>query len=308
MVLSSAGAIEREWQLPRAYPGNIHYLNNGRLKLSPDGRYVVAYGELSHDDDDIEGSPVRVYEVATGKLRYELPSATMVFDVGFSSDGKRLATAHFDRAVRIWDFATGAPARDCPELLAHSDWVFTARFSSDDRLLLTACRDGMARLWDWRSGKLVLPPMQHPDEVFDAVISPDGNWIATVCADSHAYLRDAATGQIVAPPMGHDGQAWSVSITPDGKRILFSGLTKFVDVWPLDHLTTQAPLSPEVLCEWYELVAGKSLYENVGLALMTPGEWLKRWSDFRRRHSATPTWEMIRQNSSAAPLANSSVN
>jgi WD40 repeat protein len=232
----------------------------------------------------------------------------MVFDVGFSSDGKRLATAQFDRAVRIWDFATGAPAADCPVALPHSDWVFTARFSSDDRLLLTACRDGMARLWDWRSGKLVLPPMQHPDEVFDAIFSPDGNWIATACADSYAYLRDAGTGQIIAPPMFHEGQVWSVGITTNGKRILFSGLTNMVDVWALDHLTTQSPLSPDVLCEWYELVAGKSLYENVGLALLTPDEWLKRWSDFRQRYSATPTWELIRSNSSAAPSAKPTVD
>jgi WD40 repeat protein/tRNA A-37 threonylcarbamoyl transferase component Bud32 len=308
MVLSNAGVVVRQWSLPRAFFSNTHYLSNGKLKLSTDGRYVVTYAEPAYEDDAIEGCPVRVYEVATGKLRYELPSATMVFDVGFSSDGKRLATAHFDRAVRIWDFTTGAPAGDCPELLAHSDWVFTARFSSDDRLLLSACRDGMARLWDWRSGKLVLPPMQHPDEIFDAIFSPDGKWIATACADSNAYLRDAATGQIIAPPMAYDGQAWSVRITPDGKRVLFAGVTNMLDVWSLEHLTTQAKLSPEVLCEWYELVAGKSLYENVGLALLTPGEWLKRWSDFRQRHSGTATWEMIRHNSSAAPAANPSAH
>jgi serine/threonine protein kinase/WD40 repeat protein len=303
LVLSNAGVVVRQWSLPREFSANGHYLNNGKLKLSPDGRHVVTYGELSYDDDDIDGCPVRVYEVATGKLRYQLASATMVFDAEFSHDGKRLATAHFDRAVRIWDSAIGRPAADGPAMLPHSDWVFTARFSSDDRLLLTACRDGMARLWDWRSGKLVLPPMQHPDEVFDAIFSPDGNWIATACADSYAYLRDAATGQIVAPPMHHEGQVWSVGITTNGKRILFSGLTNMVDVWALDHLTTQSRLSPDVLCEWYELVAGKSLYENVGLALLTPGEWLKRWSDFRQRYSATSTWELIRSNSSAAPLA-----
>jgi WD40 repeat protein len=166
----------------------------------------------------------------------------------------------------------------------------------------------VARLWDWRSGKLVLPPMQHPDEIFDAIFSPDGKWIATACADSNAYLRDAATGQIIAPPMAYDGQAWSVRITPDGKRVLFAGVTNMLDVWSLEHLTTQAKLSPEVLCEWYELVAGKSMYENVGLALLTPGEWLKRWSDFRQRHSGTATWEMIRHNSSAAPAANPSAH
>jgi WD40 repeat protein len=258
---------------------------------------------LSYADDDIKGCPVRVYELGTGKLRYALPSALLVFDVEFSSDGRLLATAHLDRAARIWDFASGTPAKECPESLPHSDWVFSVRFSIDNTLLLTASRDGMARLWNWRTGELVVPPMQHANEVFDAKFSPDGRWILTACADSRVYVRERATGQIVAPPMPHSERVWSLAIAPDGGTVLFAGMSQRLDVWSLNRVTTQASLPPEVLCEWFELVAGKALYEDSGVAPLTPGEWLTRWKTFRRRYSGTPAWSVIRRPANAKASA-----
>jgi WD40 repeat protein len=255
--------------------------------FSPDSRNVISFAEQEYDDDEIAGCPVRVYDISTGELRCELPSESKVFDVEFSPEGNRLATAHLDRHVRIWDFPSGKPAADNSSPLPHSDWVFTARFSADGRFLLTACRDRSVRLWDWRAGNLEIPPMEHTDEVFDALFSPDGQWIVTACADSTVSIWARSTGQLIAPPrrLG-GGQVWSLAMTPDGRRLAFAGLGNAFEIWPLESLTVIPPLPVEALCKWHELVAGKALYESSGLTNIAPAIWLARWRDFRGRFPA----------------------
>src|SRR6266480_198946 len=54
--------------------------------------------------------------------------------VVFSSDGQRLASASYDRTIKIWDAASGA----CLQMEGHSDSVNSVVFSSDGQRLASA--------------------------------------------------------------------------------------------------------------------------------------------------------------------------
>jgi WD40 repeat protein len=275
----------RSWALPRAYLENQHHLVNGRLRFSVDGQFLITYGKVPYPGDDIDGCPVRVYQVATGKLRYDpLPVGSLVFDIACSPDGRYLATAEMDRTVHIWDFERGRIALEGSQPLEHPDWVMDLAFHQNCKYLLTACRDGMARLWNWRTGELAALPMRHRDEVFHVSFSADGRWIVTASADGSVRIWDARLGQVIAPPLPCGASVWDLKVTPDGRRILAASRTAAIQVFQLDELTSVIPLSAEALCHWQELVADATLYQNRGISNLPPGQWLKRWRRFRSQH------------------------
>ena len=69
----------------------------------------------------------------------------MVYRAGFSSDGKRILTASFDKTSRLWNVKSGELIRI---FVGHRDSLNTAVFSPDGSHILTASNDNTARLWD----------------------------------------------------------------------------------------------------------------------------------------------------------------
>ena len=65
--------------------------------------------------------------------------------MAFSPDGKRIASAGFDKTVRLWDAATG---KEKITLRGHTDTVWSVAFSPDGRQLVSASFDSTARIWD----------------------------------------------------------------------------------------------------------------------------------------------------------------
>ncbi|MEQ9504262.1 MAG: WD40 repeat domain-containing protein [Deltaproteobacteria bacterium] len=73
-----------------------------------------------------------------------------VEDLAFSPDGRRLASASWDKTVRV--YATSNPAAP-PRVLRHSDALFAVAFSPDGRTIATGGRGSRVTLWNAESGK-----------------------------------------------------------------------------------------------------------------------------------------------------------
>ena len=68
-----------------------------------------------------------------------------VFAAAFHPDGSRLATAGRDRAVWLWDLATGEEVARLP---GHTSYVWSLAFSPDGNTLASGSGDFTVRLWD----------------------------------------------------------------------------------------------------------------------------------------------------------------
>ena len=95
----------------------------------------------------------------------------LVNDVCFSPDGRWIASASFDKSVKLWDGRTG---KFIVNLRGHVQSVYQVTFSGDSRMLLSGSKDSTLKLWDLRTKKLKCDLPGHADEVYTVDWSPSG--------------------------------------------------------------------------------------------------------------------------------------
>ncbi len=100
----------------------------------------------------------------------------LVNDVKFSPDARLIASASFDKSVRLWDGKTG---QFMARLLGHVQAVYQLAWSSDSRLLVSGSADSTLKLWSARTKKLHSDLPGHGDEVYAVDWSPDGQRVVS---------------------------------------------------------------------------------------------------------------------------------
>ena len=266
------GREVRRWHAHDAEPAH-HWINNGEVRFSPDGRSLLTWGM---------GNDARVWDADAGQLRYSVHFRDKCHDLQFSPDGRSMALATYEGAVRVVALATGTVEADLP---VHPDIVFSAAFSPDGRLLVTACRDRSIRVWDWRSGKLACPPFEHAKEAVAATFTPDGRRVISASADGSVRAWDWQSGKPVTPSLEIGGESMSLAVTPDGRHAVAGGFTNTLTILDLDALASVA-VDPFALVGRVELLSGQRLHERGGAVNLSADEWLESWRGSDRRSLA----------------------
>jgi ribosome assembly protein 4 len=99
-----------------------------------------------------------------------------VIQVQFSPDGRLIASASFDKSVKLWDSLSGA---FLATLRGHIQRVYEVAWSADSRLLVSASADSTLKVWDVRTRRLHGDRPGHADEVYAVDWSPDGQRVAS---------------------------------------------------------------------------------------------------------------------------------
>jgi len=135
-----------------------------------------------------------------------------------------LASAGFDKTIRLWDVITGEQIHT---LVEERGGAFSVAFTPDSQTLASSGFNGVVRLWDVSTGKLKLT-LPKTGNGFSIAYSPDGKMLAGSGLKTIKFW-DAETGQhkrTLENPQdkidfegGFFSMIGSIAYSPDGRTL-----------------------------------------------------------------------------------------
>lgn|ERR1041385_7495222 len=242
------GQLARHYQVvpqPSRLPTNYHSQVAG-LVFNPNGTLLATSGGGRLD------RTVDIWETQTLQLRYTLePASGSNTHLGFSRNGKVLATWGYGSTISLWDAETGKRKSEVTE----SHGFVNASISADSRSLATANnRDLSVKIWDIESGRLTATISQKKQLEYadgaDVAFNPNGKTIATCSQGEVVYSWDANSLALVAKlidssveissgPLGlrtlkgfsHGDTIYNLMFSPDGRTLATASRDGTVKLW-----------------------------------------------------------------------------
>ncbi len=197
------------------------------LAFAPDGKTLATQDEKGE---------IHLWEVETGKeyrrfngdirfLGFSKGMSVIGAGFAFSPDGKALAARGPDKAIHLWETATGKELR---KFKAEPEDLAPLAFSRDGQLLATYT-EKLIRLWDVETGKEKTRLRGHESSASAPAFSADGKTFS-VLADTpgQIYQVTAYVWDIAAAKLLHKwdlplNPVFACCLSPDGSKALAGG-------------------------------------------------------------------------------------
>ena len=191
----------------RTFTGHAREIQT--LAVAPDGSWLASASGGPFGDGE-----VRIWDLASGTLRHTLTDhtrqvwriqspVTATGDHAFpgntntmaalvvAPDGSWLASAGWDRKVRIWDPTTGTTRHT---LTGHTNMVGVLAVAPDGSWLASAGWDRKVRIWDPTTGAARHTLTGHTRRVTALAVGPNGSWMGSAGWDGEIRIWDPTTG------------------------------------------------------------------------------------------------------------------
>ncbi len=153
----------------------------------------------------------------------------IINSVNISPDGKLLASASYDKTVKLWDISTG---KQIETLKGHSDSVNSVSFSPDGKIIASASSDKTIKLWN-REGKLLRTLKGNNAKFTNLIFCPNGQEMVTAGTDNTVRLW-SANGKLLKTFTGYRSLINGLDCSPDSKIIGAASKDGTVKLWSRD--------------------------------------------------------------------------
>ncbi len=156
--------------------------------FSPDGKLLVTIGKSD--------GKVDLWDANTGEYINSLigNDSSKINTVGFSENGKIIATGGRDGTIHIW--ATKHGVHLIP-FSGHKGSINNIVFSPDGMTILSKGSDNTVHLWDAMTGKLLKILDGYTESISNVSFSPDGKTVASWSYDETLRLWNTSSGKLL---------------------------------------------------------------------------------------------------------------
>lgn len=193
-------------------PGQIGRVS--ALAFSKTGILAVASGEPG------KSGTVRLYDLGktiTSKPIAEIPAhRDAIYTLAFSPDGSMLASAGYDRVIKLWSVAR--LDRPVYVLQDHSDAVYSIAFHPDGKLLASGSADRAVKIWNIETGQRLYTLSDPTDWVYTVAWSPDGSKLIAGGVDKsiRVWSATAERGTLQGSVFAHSRSVLALVFPPNG--------------------------------------------------------------------------------------------
>lgn len=199
-----------------------------RLNFSPDGQYLL----LASWDHN-----VKLWQIAdprpnqqdyrASESRVIAAHDAQVTDLSFSHDGQTIATASWDRTIKLWNRQGKALKTLKPDGTSKNYTIWSTAFSPDDQILAAVIWDGQIVLWQADGKKLgIIPGVNRIKTIF----SPDGQSIPAAGVDN-TFVLWSIEGKKLQTFTGHTAPVTAVKFSADGKYLVSGSADHSMKLW-----------------------------------------------------------------------------
>lgn len=224
-----------------AYDGRLRVWEAKRFKKK---REFGDHGELItalawHPESPLLASgtakTLQLWNTKTGKSEWSVAAHEhWITALAISPSGEHIASGGHDKAVHVWEIASGKKLVTCSE--KRLGMIFSiAWYPSGKDLILAGQATAFVR-WNVATNASSTLFRGHTDLVKKVAFRPDGKMIASLGKDRTVRLWEPDSGRLLATWKAHDSEPNALAWSPDGKRIATGARDEEIRIWTVPEV------------------------------------------------------------------------